>query len=474
MREATLIVSLLLLASAQLAWAAQPLLKLSPAERLLIDPASVVVGDVPPGAEVTIEASLKDRSGQPWSSRGVYYADAHGVVDVSRAASLGGTYTGVDAEGLFWSMLPVPLDELASVTAASRLERDWPWIPDFDSWNADFALRRAPVEVTFRAYVTGTLGKEPPEVSQAAQQVAFLAQGVKEIPVAEGELRGVLFEPPGEGPFPLAMIVTGSGGGAYDGKAALLASKGIAALALAHFNYEGRPDQLLNIPLEYFRNAMEWLGNRYGQQRVALFGDSRGGEGVLLIASYYPHLVSAVVSGVPSNMVFAGCCTEDLEPAPAWTLDGTPLPYVPWRMGQFRESQLWPGSVEARDKFRSAMLVKDFSDPRWIPVENITAPLLLVSGEADAIWPSNIAAERVIDRLQAKQHAFTYEHLEYAGAGHAVTFPMLVKSLADRMTSSASGRGLTIGGTPAGNAYAQTDAFHRIVEFILLHEDSGN
>lgn len=461
------------LANLEVVWAAPPLLQLSPAKRLLTEPAAVVVSRVPPGAEVTIEATLTDRGGRAWSSRGVFYADVRGIVDVAEAASLGGTYHGLDAEGLFWSMLPVGTGELEQFTAADRLAHDWPWVPDFDSWNADFALRRNPVAITVRAYVTGALGTEPPEYAVATQQVAFIGPGVKEIPVAEGTLRGVLFEPPGEGPFPVAMIVTGSGGGAYDGKAALLASRGIAALALAHFNYEGRPAQLLNMPLEYFRDAMRWLGERYGQERVAIFGDSRGGEGVLLIASYFPEQVSAVVAGVPSNMVFAGCCTENLEPAPAWTLKGEPLPYVPWRLNTLRASQLWPGSSEARDIYLSAMTAHNFADPRWIPVENIRAPLLLVSGEADAIWPSNIAAERVIERLKAKNHAYPYEHIEYPGAGHAVTFPMLVKSLADRMTSAAFG-GLAIGGTPRGNAFAQTDAFQRIVDFILLHEGAEN
>lgn len=80
-------------------------LEVTPSERLMTEPCSVIVRGVPPGAQTTIEVTLKERSGQSWSLRGVFYADHLSVVDVACDASIAGTYHGVDAEGLFgrWS-----------------------------------------------------------------------------------------------------------------------------------------------------------------------------------------------------------------------------------------------------------------------------------------------------------------------------------------------------------------------------------
>ena len=45
--------------------------------------------------------------GAPWRARAVLEADERGVVDLARQAPAEGSYAGVDAMGLFWSMDPV-------------------------------------------------------------------------------------------------------------------------------------------------------------------------------------------------------------------------------------------------------------------------------------------------------------------------------------------------------------------------------
>ena len=54
-------------------------------------------------------------------------------------------------------------------------------------------------------------------------------------------------------------VLGGSGGGLPQGLAALLASHGYVALALAYFSYEHLPAELVSIPLEYFETGMRWL-----------------------------------------------------------------------------------------------------------------------------------------------------------------------------------------------------------------------
>ncbi|MEM1111748.1 MAG: acyl-CoA thioesterase/bile acid-CoA:amino acid N-acyltransferase family protein [Pseudomonadota bacterium] len=454
-----------LIAGAQAA-ANELALHVTPAKRLVTDPASIVLAGAPPGAEVMLEATVTDKGGTVWSSRGVYFVGHDGKVDVSRQASLSGTYTGVDAEGLFWSMLPVPAEQLDGASIANR-DEDWPTFPDFDSWNAPYELRKEPAVINFRASIRGLLtGSLPP--ATAKHKVSYIGEGVKRTVISEGDMHGVLYEAAGEGPHPLAMVITGSGGGVNEGKAALLASKGITTLTLAHFNYPGRPKMLLNIPLEYFSKSMTWLAERYGRKRVAILGGSRGGEGVLLIASTFPDQVSTVVAEVPSNMVFAGCCTEDGGYGPAWTLNGEEIPHISWEASELNESAIWGPSMQAREAFRQGITDHDYDDPRWIPVERIKSPVLMVTGDADGLWAGDIASQRVLERLKDKGFTYPAEHINYAGASHIVAMPMLVKSLADRVRSSTWGF-LSMGGVPKANAFAQTDAFKQTVDFIKLH-----
>jgi pimeloyl-ACP methyl ester carboxylesterase len=48
-----------------------------------------------------------------------------------------------------------------------------------------------------------------------------------------------------------------------------------------------------------------------------------------------------------------------------------------------------------------------------IPVEKITCPLLLLSGDQDAIWPANYYCQAMINRLRAHGATSYYKHINY-------------------------------------------------------------
>ena len=169
---------------------------------------------------------------------------------------------------------------------------------------------------------------------------------------------------------PRSSSAAPSGGLSTAGEAALLASHGYPALALAYFREPGLPATLKDIPLEYFARALRRLRARpdVDPRRVAVIGVSRGGEGALLIGVTYPRLVHGVVALVPSDVV---------QPSPdrhsaAWTLHGRPLAHV------------------AAADFRNP----DPSDEpeAVIRAERIAGPILTVSGGDDALWPSSAFA----------------------------------------------------------------------------------
>lgn len=104
------------------------------------------------------------------------------------------------------------------------------------------------------------------------------------------------------------MILNGSGGGINEPRAALYASRGHAAFALAYFKAPGLSDYISNTPLEYFQTGLRWLRKTVKPKNdfVAITGQSRGGELVLLLGATFPKEVSAVVAYVPGAVVHSG------------------------------------------------------------------------------------------------------------------------------------------------------------------------
>ena len=117
---------------------------------------------------------------------------------------------------------------------------------------------------------------------------------------------GRLFIPPGRGPHPVVIVLSGSGGGFDLDKAAVLSRHGLATLALAYFGIAPLPTWLHRIPLEYFEAALTWLCAQpeIDSERVGILGVSRGAELALLLGSTFPQ-IRAIVAYAPSSVAWA-------------------------------------------------------------------------------------------------------------------------------------------------------------------------
>lgn len=98
-----------------------------------------------------------------------------------------------------------------------------------------------------------------------------------------------------------------------------------------------------------------------------------------------------------------------------------------------------------------------------IPVERINGPVLLISADDDASWPSRAYSEVAADRLAAAGHPHRWEHRVLA-AGHLIAGPP-----GSPITSTRSpGPGITfeMGGTPAATTAARLEAWSATVAFL--------
>jgi dienelactone hydrolase len=397
-------------------------LEVIPHQVLVDEPAAICAAGLQPNQRVSIQAELVDGEGHAWASQANFLAGAQGLIDTSRQAPVSGSYRGVSAMGLVWSMKPnekhVP---------AYRPPRDF-----------------ATQVIQFRLMSNGQ------QVATARLEQMMVANGVRRTKV-EGQLHGVFFLPNTEGPHPGVLVLGGSEGGLPRERAAWLASRGYAALALAYFRYEDLPPLLEGIPLEYFGNALGWMMQQpeIASDRIAVMGTSRGGELALQLGSMYSQ-IRAVVAYVPASVRIAACCGITHVPY-AWTWQGRPLSYV---LPRFMRNP-------------AAMM------NAAIAVEHTRGPIMLISGEDDGVWPSEVMATEVVNRLKQSHFPYAVEHLKYAHAGHRAGRPEIVPVWHGRVVNPTSGREQNLGGSVEGDAQSSLDAIPKVLEFLRQSLQDG-
>ncbi|MCP2098068.1 BAAT / Acyl-CoA thioester hydrolase C terminal [Actinosynnema pretiosum] len=265
------------------------------------------------------------------------------------------------------------------------------------------------------------------------------------------------------------IVLGGSEGGLHELDAALLAGHGFAALALPYFGAPGVPENLVDVPLEHVGAAVDALAERFGGP-VGLVGGSRGGELALLAASVFPAVravVSVAGSGVVTQCIGAGKrLLEVLElDAASWTWQGQPVPYLPYSVSSGMRAAIVNGEpvvlAEAFD------LGDGFPEDVEIPVERIAGPVLLVSGDQDASWPSAALSEVAHRRLEANAHPHAHEHVVHPGAGHLLAGP----PNRPQPDNAVDGPGVRfeMGGDRAVTARAKADTWNRTVAFLKTH-----
>jgi dienelactone hydrolase len=401
---------------------------------LIDEPVSPRLTGVPRGQIVRLSASSVDGSGIEFRAWAEYRTGPDGKVDPARQRSRAGTYRGADPFGLWWSMSSAPELAFSSGLRAIRTE--------------------------LAAEISGEL------VAHAAFERLTMAPGVVIETVREGGLVATLFLPQSV-PAPGIVVLGGSEGGLSqaEGLAALLASRGFTALALAYFGMAGLPAQLVEIPVEYVDAAILWLLARpevWGDG-VGLVGTSRGGELALLAASFCPK-VRAVVGFAASGIVWQGFTPGATTALSAWTRGGRAMPCafpvgLPARQDSNQPSSLLGCFLGALDRQRQIAKAE-------IPVERIQGPVLLISGRDDQMWPAHLFAKLVARRRGETGRRLGDTRLRYAHAGHAAgrlpglpAAPTIACDPKDRVCYS-------LGGTKEANARSALDAWPRTLAFL--------
>jgi len=289
-------------------------------------------------------------------------------------------------------------------------------------------------------------------------------------PLQREGLVGTLFYPTASGgPRPAVIVLGGLDGGLQEGSAATLASEGFVVLALGYFGFQPLFSEPIEIPLEYFAEALTWLQNQpfVRSNGVAIVGVSKGGELALLLGSTYPEDIRAVVGFAPSAVAWRGVSYNLRSffgsPRSSWTLGGEPVPFVSISLRFSEVTGYFMGRLPSlRGIFERALEDEAAVAVGSIAVEKIAGPVLLVSGTDDQVWPSTRLSEMVIERLKAHEHPFPYEHLCYEGAGHPAGVPY------SGPVNTRAGL-LPLGGSLERNGFLHADSWPKVLGFLKKH-----
>jgi len=415
---------------------AQAVLRVVPPDGLIDEPLEIVVSNLRPAERVRIVAISPLDDHHELIAFGEFSADADGRVNVTRQASLGGTYEGIDGMGLLTS----------------------PRMEETSGASGTFAPPQ-PYTVQIRVESDGRI------VAKAVVTRRFVSTTVETISVNEGGLFGRYFMPEGSGRQGAVLVLSGSEGGITSSQinAALYASHGYPAFALAYFKAPGMNDELIEIPIEIVKRGIEWLRRRpeIAPDRIVVSGGSKGAELALVAASEFSE-IHGVVAYAPTFVVWPGIRrngkTDSLS---SWTLNGKPLPFVPHVANpEFTIQFQHPPPYALRPLYEGSLADTAAVSRASIPVERIHGPVLLISGKQDRMIPSDAMAQKLIARLQARKHPYRFEHFSYDSAGHQISLPYL--ATVPRTTTMP----FSSGGTPLGYAHADVDSWQKVLEFL--------
>ncbi|KAL7888416.1 hypothetical protein AOLI_G00033900 [Acnodon oligacanthus] len=376
---------------------------------------------------VELQSSFRDDKGVVFKATATYRADEKGEVDLSRHPSLGGTYTGVEPMGLFWSMRPhVPHSKMVKRDASSPLHY----------------------------HIEASSGGEV--LAKETNERHFACPGVRRAPVSDGRIRGTLFTPPGEGPFPAVVDMYTLGGNLCEPRAALLASKGFVVLALALYGYQDMPKTVDKIDLEYFEEAVIFLQKlpEVKKTGIGIMSISKSGEIALAMASFLPNVKATVLlNGSIANVIFP--------------LHYKDIIFPPLTAHLERITVTKSGILDIRDVLEDPMVKENRASV--IPIERASCNFLFVVSEDDRNWNSTYYAEQACNIL--KEHGKTnYEVVSYPKAGHFLEVPYMPHHPSG--IHPAVNQVVAFGGETKVHADAQVDTWGRVQAFFRKHLES--
>uniref|UniRef100_A0A7N8XFH2 Acyl-coenzyme A thioesterase 3-like n=1 Tax=Mastacembelus armatus TaxID=205130 RepID=A0A7N8XFH2_9TELE len=399
-------------------------LRLLPSARCLFDqPVQVKVEGLRSRQVVTMRARSTDEKGVVFSSSATYRADGSGKIDLLRDPSLSGSYVGVEPMGLLWSMKADALHKY---------------------FFKDNALQ--PHVVKFSVHEEG---REDRMLAEVTNERLLIGNGVSRVPVKGRNFQGVLFTPPGDGPFPAVLDLSTF---ASEKRASLLSNKGFVVLAVPV--YSDHPDNVKQTNLDHFKEAVDFLQQqpKVGSKGVGIVSQSKGGEIALSLAAFVP--------GVEATVWINGCSAVSL--VPLYYENQQIIPPLLFDTNKMIHTESGASII----KYGLGNPLAEKNKGSLVPIEQAKGRFLFVAAEDDLSLDIKACMDQMVERL--KHHGKeNFETVRYPGAGHLMEPPY-----SPYCPSSFSGVISYVvlwGGEARAHAAAEVHLWSKMQEFFRTH-----
>lgn len=263
---------------------------------------------------------------------------------------------------------------------------------------------------------------------------------------------GTLFLPDDD-PVAGVLVIAGSSGRVDNDRARRFAQIGCAAATLRYFGASGQAPGICEIPLETFTAGLDLLTEH--APHLAIVGTSKGAEAALAVAVRDAR-VDLVIGFAPTSVAWANVGPgQDGKLRPqrsSWTWCGDAVPYVSY-------DDDWPVPPEPiayRPMYEQSLNRDPVQAERAaLRVEDSRAHLVLIAGDDDQLWPSDLFADQLAERRKGRD----IDVIIGANAGHHTRLP--------GEPAIEPSKDMARGGTPTADAALGERAWPRILE--LLH-----
>jgi dienelactone hydrolase len=409
------------------------------------EPLGITLKGLQPGQTVQLFAERRFAPNAPiFMSSAEMQADAQGNIALATTESKAGSYTGVDAAGLFWSMQTSNKVDTAWQAAETRLTA--------------LAGQQQLAQMTFALRSTITPVKTEAIAGHTGAKIYLPATSVN-----------------ANGKPPVVIILGGSEGGDSAGRrfGLKLAARGFAAVSYPYYSpntprgqeVPGLPKDFIDIPIDGLDALYKTLAarNDIDSTQVALMGGSKGAEMALLSASLLPW-VKAVVAIAPSDLVWEGFAMDRMLEAGrygSFSYQGKTLPYTP--NAGLDKAFATTQPVLAHIYIEGRKAYPERAKAARIAVENFKGKLLLIAGGDDQMWPSLDMANNIVNSRKAA--GLETELLAFPKAGHLVG--------GDGYSPNDYYTPFAMGGNAREDGHAQTVAWPATMVFLKKALQSG-
>ncbi|XP_005100865.1 acyl-coenzyme A amino acid N-acyltransferase 2 isoform X2 [Aplysia californica] len=405
-----------------------PQIELSSSKALIDDPVRIVVNGLKQRQPITLQIFLEEGD-KTYGACSHYVANDTGKVDTFERSSVGGTYTGLEPMGLFWSLKTTPGVKPGRLTKADVMK----------PFNVMVSVQDG-----FMDFEQLQWSADAPSMVSTMLERTYAADGIRRIPIAENGVYGTLFLPPGKGPFPALIDVFGLTGGIMEHRSALLASRGYAAFSIAYVRHMDLPESEVDLDFNYFLKAYDLLYSHpdVDKDNVGGIATCVGGGYAMLIADYRPSmkcLVSINGTGFPIGR------TQQVEGR-----NVKPVKFKFDKISKVEDMVSFRTMFEAEDEMKSP--------EAW----RHGGKFLFIQGEDDQCV--NPAITKLLKKRISSEFHKNVEFITYPGAGHILEPPYA--PLCRCNWNAIFKMYMLWGGDPKLHAHAQADSWPKILNFL--------